>query len=200
MRLREKSGRFVKKTISETSIQQSKIIAEFLLDRKHYLNLMEIERQAKLKRGTIWRLLNYYNPDFKNKTSKNSIQAILHDEFLRLVDILTCLQFELPIFESKITMIRDKICEFSEIPLDILISHTRKRPIVETRQIGMFLCCKYTKRQEVSLSEIGELFGGFDHATVFHANKTIENLLQTNAHIRTKVRAYDKKIRFFITL
>ena len=49
-----------------------------------------------------------------------------------------------------------------------LQSKTRKRHIVQARQLAMFFAKKYTK---ASLASIGSQIGKRDHATVLHACK-----------------------------
>jgi len=59
-------------------------------------------------------------------------------------------------------------------------STTRKREIVQSRQISMYFAKKLTK---YSLAEIGYNIGGKDHATVLHAIKTVNNLIDTDKKI-----------------
>ena len=54
-----------------------------------------------------------------------------------------------------------------------LQSKTRKRHIVQARQLAMFFAKKLTK---ASLANIGQQIGHRDHATVLHACKTVDNL------------------------
>jgi chromosomal replication initiation ATPase DnaA len=61
---------------------------------------------------------------------------------------------------------------------------TRKQEIVILRQIYQSLLKKYT---DMSFMEIGNITGwngGYDHATVMHNCKVIENLLETNKKFR----------------
>ena len=55
--------------------------------------------------------------------------------------------------------------------VDTLQSKTRKRHIVQARQLAMFFAKKFTK---ASLASIGSQIGKRDHATVLHACKTVE--------------------------
>lgn len=63
------------------------------------------------------------------------------------------------------------------IDYERLISKTRKREVVQVRQLGMYLTYLFTN---YSLAHIGFLFGGKDHATVLHAKKAIIDLSETN--------------------
>ena len=60
---------------------------------------------------------------------------------------------------------------------------TRRREIVEARQIAMWFSKHFTKE---TLQSIGNKFGGKDHATVLHACKTVNDLADTNAKFRTR--------------
>lgn len=71
----------------------------------------------------------------------------------------------------------------------------RYRITVQPRQIGMYLSNIMTK---YSLSRIGSYWGGFDHATVLHACKTVLNLYDTNRHFRLDVDyLYNQLCRYF---
>ncbi len=69
------------------------------------------------------------------------------------------------------------------IDIDDLCSKTRKRNIVEARQVAMYLAKRNTKE---SLAKIGLTIGGKGHATVLHAVRTTKNLLETDRQYREK--------------
>jgi chromosomal replication initiation ATPase DnaA len=56
----------------------------------------------------------------------------------------------------------------------------RKREYVVARQISMSLCKELTKQ---SLATIGARHGGRDHATVLHAIKTVNDMIDTKDFI-----------------
>lgn len=62
-------------------------------------------------------------------------------------------------------------------------SKSRKREIVLARQAAMYLCKQYTTQ---SVSRIGTVVGGRDHATVLHAIKNVEDLLKTDPEFKKK--------------
>jgi ATPase involved in DNA replication initiation len=76
-------------------------------------------------------------------------------------------------------------------PETILTKRTRKRTIVENRQIAMALSYKHAK---TSYAYIGMEMGGFDHATVMSACKTVNNLRETDRNFRNKVESIEKKL------
>jgi chromosomal replication initiator protein len=74
--------------------------------------------------------------------------------------------------------------------LDTLQSKTRKRHIVQARQLAMYFAKKYTK---ASLASIGSQIGKRDHATVLHACRTVENLADTDKQFRKYIDDLGKK-------
>lgn len=66
----------------------------------------------------------------------------------------------------------------------ILHRKTRKREIVQPRQIAMYFAKILTKD---SLASIGMKIGSKDHATVLHASKTINNLVETDKSFRKMI-------------
>ncbi|MCP4378969.1 MAG: chromosomal replication initiator protein DnaA, partial [bacterium] len=62
-----------------------------------------------------------------------------------------------------------------------LQSKKRSRSIAFPRQVCMYLARSLTRH---SLEEIGGYFGGRDHTTVLHANRTIEALCTTDPHLQ----------------
>ena len=68
---------------------------------------------------------------------------------------------------------------------------TRKRGIVEARQIAMRIIKQETR---MSLAQIGSVCGGKDHCTVLHACKTVDNLIETN---KEYVRNYKSLFEFY---
>lgn len=71
-------------------------------------------------------------------------------------------------------------------------SKSRKREIVWARQAAMSLCKKYTTQ---SVSRIGQVVGGRDHATVLHAIKNVEDLLQTDAEFQEKFKIAESTLK-----
>ena len=72
-----------------------------------------------------------------------------------------------------------------------LQSKTRKRHIVQARQLAMYFAKRLTK---ASLASIGSQIGSRDHATVLHACKTVNNLTETDRQFRTYVEELTKKL------
>ena len=91
--------------------------------------------------------------------------------------------------EISIDYIEKVICDYFNISIDMLNSKTRKREIVQARQLAMYFAKKLTK---ASLATIGLHCGNKDHATVLHACRTVNNLIDTDKHFRIYVEELDK--------
>ncbi len=98
--------------------------------------------------------------------------------------------------EVSIEYIQKTVCEHFEIPMDKLKEKTRKRAIVQARQLSMFLAKNFTKN---SLKVIGKHFGGRDHSTVIHSCQAVQNLIDTDGEFRDSVKEIQKKIQLSIT-
>ena len=94
--------------------------------------------------------------------------------------------------EISIDYIQKVVCDYFSMPVDLLKSKTRKREIVQARQIAMFFAKNLTKS---SLATIGSQIGGKDHATVLHACKTVNNLIETDKRFRVYIDEIEKKLK-----
>jgi len=93
--------------------------------------------------------------------------------------------------EISIDYIQKVVCDYFNLPMEILKSKTRKREVVQARQISMFFSKKLTK---ASLASIGANCGGKDHATVLHACRTVLNLSETDKQFKSYLDDLDKKL------
>lgn len=80
--------------------------------------------------------------------------------------------------EFNIEKVQQTVCEYFNISVEDILSRSRKRNIVQARQIAMYLCRNLISN--CSLSTIGAEIGGKDHATVLHACMTVGDLMQTD--------------------
>ena len=93
--------------------------------------------------------------------------------------------------EVSIEFIVNEVCNHLNIPIEVFYSKSKKREMVQARQLAMHFAKKYTK---CSLAAIGQQCGGKDHATVIHALKTVANLLETDKQFRTLATEIEKNI------
>ena len=93
--------------------------------------------------------------------------------------------------EVSIDYIQKIVSEYFQMDVETLQSKTRKRHIVQARQLAMFFAKKFTK---ASLASIGSQIGKRDHATVLHACKTVDNLASTDKQFNKFVEDINKKL------
>jgi chromosomal replication initiator protein len=93
--------------------------------------------------------------------------------------------------EVSMDYIHKIVCDYFNLPIELLKSKTRKREVVQARQIAMFFAKKMTKW---SLASIGAQCGGKDHATVLHACRTVNNLSETDKQFRGYLEDLEKKL------
>lgn len=89
------------------------------------------------------------------------------------------------------------VCNYYDIEPELLLKKTRKRNIVQKRQLFFYLCCKWT---EMSLDDIGCIalkYGRklpFDHATVIHSRNTITNLMFSDKELNQQFNELDYQV------
>jgi len=93
--------------------------------------------------------------------------------------------------EISIDYIQKIVSDYFQMEVSTLQSKTRKRHIVQARQLAMFFAKKFTK---ASLASIGSQIGKRDHATVLHACKTVNNLSATDKQFKKYVEDLHKKL------
>ncbi len=93
--------------------------------------------------------------------------------------------------EVSIDYIQKVVCDYFDLAIDTMKSKTRKREVVQARQIAMFFAKSMTKS---SLATIGMHCGGKDHATVLHACRTVNNLMDTDKRFKAYIDELEKKI------
>lgn len=93
--------------------------------------------------------------------------------------------------ELSIEYISKVVCDYFNMPVESIQTKTRKREIVQARQITMYFSKSLTK---YSLATIGAQIGNKDHATVLHACKTVNNLKDTDKNFRQYVEDIEKKL------
>ena len=91
--------------------------------------------------------------------------------------------------EITIDKVQKVVCDYFNITREDLLSKTRKRQIVQARQIAMFMSRSLIN---CSLSTIGAETGGKDHATVLHACTTVNDLMSTDKTFRQYVNDIEK--------
>lgn len=88
-------------------------------------------------------------------------------------------------------LIQKKIAEHFDLRLADMTGKRRPENIAFPRQIAMFLSRQLT---ELSLSAIGEAFGGRDHGTVLHACRAVKDRMETDSQVRQIVQRLELQL------
>lgn len=93
--------------------------------------------------------------------------------------------------ELTVNKIQQVVCDHFKISEELLQTKTRKREVVQARQLAMYFSKNYTK---YSLSYIGNQIGKKDHATVLYACKAVADLMETDRNFKTHVEEIQRKL------
>jgi len=115
---------------------------------------------------------------------KREIDLSLAKDVLR--DLITDSRVQLTIDQ-----IQRLVCDYFGIAEDLVRAKTRKREVVQARQVAMYFCKSLTQH---SLKTIGLHFGGRDHSTVIHANQSVENQIDTDPKFEDMIEEISNKI------
>ncbi|MCF0166287.1 MAG: chromosomal replication initiator protein DnaA [Bacteroidales bacterium] len=88
--------------------------------------------------------------------------------------------------------IKNVVCSYFGITDEMFSSSSRKRELVQARQIAMYLSRKHTN---TSLDCIGSQIGGKNHATVLYACQTVNNMNETDRNFRRMLGDIEKELK-----
>jgi len=94
--------------------------------------------------------------------------------------------------QISIELIEEEVCKYFDLELELIHTKSKKQEISQARQIAMYLSRKYTDK---SYSNIGELIGKRDHATVLHACKTVGNWIETDKKFKSCIQDIEQLIQ-----
>ena len=87
------------------------------------------------------------------------------------------------------------VCNFLDQDIDFIKTRNRKQETVQARQIYYYFANKYCRN---TLTEIGKELG-YDHATVLHGKKQIENLISFDKKLASIISEIDIFLKTMIT-
>ncbi len=96
--------------------------------------------------------------------------------------------------EARVTsdLIVSVTANYFDVTPDEICSPSRSRPLVNARQMAMYLCRELT---DLSLPKIGERFGGRDHSTVVFAVNKVKHQMKQRESWYEQVRELTTRIR-----
>jgi chromosomal replication initiator protein len=94
--------------------------------------------------------------------------------------------------QISVELIEEEVCKYFDLEPELIHSKSKKQEISQARQIAMYLSRKYTDK---SYSNIGEMIGKRDHATVLHACKTVGNWIETDKKFKTYIQDIEQLIQ-----
>ena len=87
--------------------------------------------------------------------------------------------------------IQEVVCQHFNMAPEMLQEKTRKREVVQARQLAMYFSKNYTN---ASLAYIGKQIGRKDHTTVLYACKAVADMMETDRTFRAQVEELQKKL------
>ncbi len=109
------------------------------------------------------------------------------------------MKYSLNLIDNKFTIdekltfenIKKIVCELSDISPDVVFMRTRKREILEARQIIQYFCLSELK---YTAAKTGTLTGEYDHATVLNSKKTVLNLYDSDNNFKKLINKARKEL------
>lgn len=93
--------------------------------------------------------------------------------------------------ELTVERIKAVVCDYFRMPEALLEQKTRKREVVQARQLAMYFCKNHTN---ASLAYIGNQIGKKDHTTVLYACKAVADQMETDRGFKIKVDEIHQKL------
>lgn len=84
------------------------------------------------------------------------------------------------------------VCEHYSVRRNDLLSQRRTKNLAFPRHVAMYLAKELT---QLTLTEIGNFFGGRDHSTVLHAINKIKGLRLKDAELRSEIERFELQLR-----
>jgi chromosomal replication initiator protein len=95
------------------------------------------------------------------------------------------------ITELSADLIREKVAEVFGVPVEALTSKRRTKEVTVPRQIAMYLIRELL---DLPLVEIGRMFGGRDHSTVIHSVNKVEEDLDADDGLRSRIDSLRREL------
>lgn len=94
--------------------------------------------------------------------------------------------------DKVIDLIKTVVAGYYETPITAYKSRSRKRNVITIKQVSVYFIRKFLPK--LTLSYIGEQMG-YNHATVLHCVKSINNLVETDKQTRIDIDNISKNLK-----
>jgi chromosomal replication initiator protein len=117
-----------------------------------------------------------FNKEINLDLTRHIVRAVTHQE------------------EKVITMdaILKVVCQHYHMEASAIQTKSRKREVVQARQIAMYLAKHHT---DFSTSKIGKFIGDKDHATVLHACKIVKGQLEVDKGFHAEMQEIETLLK-----
>lgn len=129
--------------------------------------------------GCLKRLLINQNIMHINIT-KDDIKSILYDNINQTKKTIT------------IDLIQEKVADYFNISLSDLKSEKRFKDLILARHTAMYLCKIFTTK---SFQDISKKFNSKSHATVIHAVKKIESMIENDIELNNSINSISNNLK-----
>lgn len=84
------------------------------------------------------------------------------------------------------------VCDHFKVNFELVKSNTRKREVAQARHLCMYFAKMHTK---ATLVNIGMLCGNKNHATVLHALRSVNNMMETDKNFKYCVEELERRLK-----
>ncbi|HOJ67408.1 MAG TPA: chromosomal replication initiator protein DnaA [Candidatus Hydrogenedentes bacterium] len=168
---------------TRVAILQNKAREERVKIPVEYLRLIALHVNSNIREleGALTTVLAY--------SSLNGAKITMELVETVLRDLIRCEKVK----SITVDQIQQEVAKRYDVRIADLKSRSRQRQVVVPRQVAMYLC--KTLIPSMSLSDIGEHFGGKDHTTVLHSVSKIESAMRNDALLRDTVDQLSRTLR-----
>ena len=151
--------------------------ARFSYDILSYL-AYKVTANARELEGALYRLYAYQELRHQTLTLRESKKLI--QSWSQTVQTV-----------ATIERIQEVVCVYFDLSLSQLLSQSREKKVVISRQLAMFLARELTEK---SLAQIGQAFNGRDHTTVINALERVPMLQKRHQSVHQDLLALREKL------
>jgi hypothetical protein len=94
--------------------------------------------------------------------------------------------------DKSINFVKDVVCAYYNLDVDIYKSNSRKSNIIKAKHIAIYIC---KSQLSLTLVDLGHAFG-FDHSTIVYINKKIAGYIQFDPALKKQIQEIENILKF----